>query len=350
MIHYSKGNLLQADVEAIINTVNCVGVMGKGIALQFKQAFPENFTTYAKACKARQVQPGHMFLFEREDLVNPRFIINFPTKTHWKAKSLLEHIEQGLVGLVQVIRDKQIKSIAIPPLGCGNGGLEWAAVRPLIEQALSQVPEVETYIYGPQSAPAVDAMPVATKTPNMTRARALFIKLIEQYSLPGYRLSLLEVQKLGYFLQEAGEALRLNYVKHHFGPYAENLNYVLQRIEGHFIRGYGDRSKNAQIHLMPDAVAQADVFLANDMDASQRLAQVEALIEGFETPYSMELLASVHWVSTREGVESGQEAVAKVQGWNSRKAKLMQTKHIQKAFEHLKDQQWVINNAKSTTL
>ncbi len=350
MIHYSKGNLLQADVEAIINTVNCVGVMGKGIALQFKQAFPENFTTYAKACKARQVQPGHMFLFEQEDLVNPRFIINFPTKTHWKAKSLLEHIEQGLVDLVQVIRDKQIKSIAIPPLGCGNGGLEWAAVQPLIEQALAQVPEVETYIYGPQSAPAVDAMPVATKTPNMTRARALFIKLIEQYSLPGYRLSLLEVQKLGYFLQEAGEALRLNYVKHHFGPYAENLNYVLQRIEGHFIRGYGDRSKNAQIHLMPDAVAQADVFLADDMDASQRLAQVEALIEGFETPYSMELLASVHWVSTREGVESGQEAVAKVQGWNSRKAKLMQTKHIQKAFEHLKDQQWVINNAKSTIL
>ncbi|MCF6324037.1 MAG: macro domain-containing protein, partial [Gammaproteobacteria bacterium] len=177
MIHYSKGNLLQADVEAIINTVNCVGVMGKGIALQFKQAFPENFAVYAKACKAKQVQPGHMFLFEREDLVNPRFIINFPTKTHWKAKSLLEYVEQGLVDLVQVTRDKQIKSIAIPPLGCGNGGLDWAVVRPLIERALAQVPEVEAYVYGPQPAPAVDAMPVTTKTPNMTRARALFIKL-----------------------------------------------------------------------------------------------------------------------------------------------------------------------------
>ena len=341
MIHYSKGNLLQADVEAIINTVNCVGVMGKGIALQFKQAFPDNFAAYAKACKAKQVQPGYMFLFEQENLVNPHFIINFPTKTHWKAKSLLEHVEQGLVDLVQVIRDKQIKSIAIPPLGCGNGGLDWVVVRPLIEQALAQLPEVDTYVYGPQPAPAVDTMPVTTKAPNMTRARALFIKLIEQYSLPGYRLSLLEVQKLGYFLQESGEALRLNYVKHHFGPYAENLNHVLQRIEGHFIRGYGDRNKDAQIHLMPDAVTQADVFLANDVDASQRLAQVEALIEGFETPYSMELLASVHWVSTRESVASEEEAVTKVQGWNPRKAKLMQAKHIQKAFERLRDQQWV---------
>jgi len=245
--------------------------------------------------------------------------------------------------LVQVIRDKQIKSIAIPPLGCGNGGLDWEVVRPLIEQALSQMPGVEVYVYGPQPAPAADAMPVMTNTPNMTRARALFIKLIEQYSLPGYRLSLLEVQKLGYFLQEAGEALRLKYVKHHFGPYAENLNHVLQRIEGHFIRGYGGRSKDAQIQLMPDAVAQADAFLADDADASARLAQVNALIEGFETPYGMELLASIHWVAKHEEANESSRAVAKVQNWNRRKAKLMRAKHIQKAFERLHDQQWIIS-------
>ncbi len=343
MIHYSKGNLLEANVEAIINTVNCVGVMGKGIALQFKQAFPENFAVYAKACNAAEVQPGRMFVFERRDLVNPRFIINFPTKTHWKAKSRLEHVEQGLVDLVRVIREKQIKSIAIPPLGCGNGGLDWADVQPLIEQAFEQLPEVEAFVYGPQPAPAVDAMPVATKAPAMTRARALFIKLIEQYSLPGYRLSLLEVQKLGYFLQEAGEELRLGYKKHIFGPYAENLNHVLQRIEGHFIRGYGDRSrgKDAQIHLMPDAVAQADAFLAEDADAAARLAQVKALIEGFETPYGMELLASVHWVANHEAATDSDTAVAKVQAWNARKAKLMQPKHIHKAFERLQTQQWL---------
>lgn len=341
MIHYSKGNLLQADVEAIINTVNCVGVMGKGIALQFKQAFPENFTVYAKACKAEKVQPGRMFVYEREDLVNPRFIINFPTKTHWKTKSRIEHIEQGLVDLVRVIREREIKSIAIPPLGCGNGGLPWARVQPLIEQAMSQVPEVEAYVYAPQTAPAADAMPVATKPPAMTRSRALFIKLIEQYSLPGYRLSLLEIQKLGYFLQEAGEALRLGYKKHIFGPYAENLNHVLQRIEGHFIRGYGDRNKDAQIHLMPDAVARADSFLAEDTDAAERLAYVKALIEGFETPYGMELLASVHWVVKQESANDATTAVAKVHEWNPRKAKLMRDKHIEKAFERLQTQHWV---------
>jgi len=341
MIHYSTGNLLQADVEAIINTVNCVGVMGKGIALQFKQAFPENFTAYAKACKAAEVQPGRMFVFERETLVNPRFIINFPTKTHWRAKSKIEHIEQGLAALVQVIRDKQIKSIAIPPLGCGNGGLDWVDVQPLIETALANVPDVDAYIYAPQSAPAAVNMPVGTKVPEMTRSRALFIKLIEQYSLPGYRLSLLEIQKLGYFLQEAGEELRLGYQKHIFGPYAENLNHVLQRIEGHFIRGYGDRNKDAQIHLMPDAVNQADAFLAEDAEASQRLGRVKALIEGFETPYGMELLTSVHWVAKQEAVDNASQAVINVQAWNSRKAKLMQAKHIEKAFVRLREQAWV---------
>jgi O-acetyl-ADP-ribose deacetylase (regulator of RNase III) len=340
MIHYCHGNLLQSNAEALVNTVNCVGVMGKGIALQFKQAFPDNFTRYKKACKANAVKTGSMFVAPTGNLFNPRWIINFPTKTHWRAASQLAHIEQGLVDLVRVIREHDIRSIAVPPLGCGNGGLSWQQVQPLIEASFKDFPELEVFIYPPQQAPAFDAMPVATKKPELTRARALFIKLIEQYCLPGYRLSLLEIQKLSYFLQVAGEPLRLNFKAHHYGPYADNLNHVLQRLEGHFIRGYGDRSKDAEIHLLPNSISEANVFLNDDPEAGQRLTRIKTLIEGFETPYGMELLATVHWILQPHPAANEAEVIKQVHQWNSRKKNLMRDTHIIKALVRLRQLGW----------
>jgi len=122
MIEYASGDILKCEADALVNTVNCVGVMGRGIALQFKNAFPENFRAYETACKLGAVQPGQMFVYETGQLTPPRFIINFPTKRHWRGKSRIEDIEAGLVDLVGVIRDKGIRSIAIPPLGAGLGG------------------------------------------------------------------------------------------------------------------------------------------------------------------------------------------------------------------------------------
>lgn len=340
MIHYQHGNLLQSDAEALVNTVNCVGVMGKGIALQFKQAFPANYTAYEKACKAHIVKPGKMFVVETGNLFNPRWIINFPTKTHWRALSRLEHIEQGLADLIRVIREYGIRSIALPPLGCGNGGLDWQQVKPLIEACLAELPEVDVFVYPPQEAPAADMMPVATPKPELTRARALFIKLIEQYCLPGYRLSLLEIQKLSYFLQAAGEPLRLNFKAHHYGPYADNLNHVLLRLEGHFISGFGDRSKDAEIHLLPNAIEEADVFLNDDSEARQRLTRIKTLIEGFETPYGMELLATVHWVQQQHPESNDAEIVKQVHQWSQRKKALMRGSHILKALARLRETGW----------
>jgi O-acetyl-ADP-ribose deacetylase (regulator of RNase III) len=211
MITLTRGNLLEDKVEAIVNTVNCVGVMGKGIALQFKQAFPENFKVYARACKKNEVRQGKMFIFSTDSFVNPKYIFNFPTKNHWRGKSKIKDVETGLADLAEEIRRLKIKSIAIPPLGCGYGGLKWADVRHLIENTFKDLPEVEVHLYEPKGAPEAESMPIETKTPNMTRSRALFIKLLHQYAIPGYRLSLLEIQKLAYFLQISGEPLRLNY-------------------------------------------------------------------------------------------------------------------------------------------
>jgi O-acetyl-ADP-ribose deacetylase (regulator of RNase III) len=219
MIEYKQGNLLEEHTEALVNTVNCVGVMGKGIALQFKQAFPENFKQYKKACDAGVVQPGQMFTTSTGKLF-PKYIINFPTKRHWKGKSKIKDIESGLTALVKEIEKLGIKSLAIPPLGCGNGGLNWAQVKPMISNAfakLPDIPDIKVVIFEPGGAPVADKIKVATKKPNMTLARALFIRLLEIYEIPGYRLTKIEIQKLAYFLQESGESLKLNYVKHQFG-------------------------------------------------------------------------------------------------------------------------------------
>ena len=302
MIEITKGNLLEANAEALVNTVNCVGFMGKGIALQFKQAFPANFKAYEAACRADEVIPGRMLVYDNGRLLNPRYIINFPTKRHWRGKSRIADIKSGLRALVEEVQKLGLHSVAVPPLGCGLGGLDWGEVRPLIEEAFRELPNVRVLLFEPTGTPDAKAMPVGTARPRMTPARAMFIKLMDAYAALDYSRTLLEVQKLAYFLQEAGEPLRLKYEAGHYGPFAPNLNKVLEVMEGHFIRGYGDRQKpDAEIELLPGAIEEASSFLADKPESLRRLDRVGRLIEGFETPYGMELLATVHWLAHRGG-------------------------------------------------
>jgi O-acetyl-ADP-ribose deacetylase (regulator of RNase III) len=344
MIQITRGNLLKADAEALVNTVNTVGVMGKGIALQFKQAFPDNYAFYRMAYEHGELQPGRMLVFETSRMINPRYIFNFPTKRHWRGKSRLEDIRAGLDALVDEIRRRKIASVAIPPLGCGNGGLGWGVIRPLIEAALEELPEVETLLFEPRGAPDAKTMPGGTPRPKMTRARALLIKLLDRYSVLGYSRTLLEAQKLAYFLQEAGEPLRLRYERGHYGPYAANLNKVFETLEGHFTRGYGDsQSPEAQLEMLPGAVDEADHFLSGEAKALARLDRLAALIEGFETPYGMELLASVHWVACREKEPAREPgaAAAAIRRWTRRKAELFQPFHVKVAWERLEAGGWL---------
>jgi O-acetyl-ADP-ribose deacetylase (regulator of RNase III) len=348
MIEIAKGNILEADAEALVNTVNCAGFMGKGIALQFKQAFPANFKAYETVCHAGQVVPGRMFVFDNGRLINPRYVINFPTKRHWRGKSRIGDIRSGLKALIDDVRRLGVRSIAVPPLGCGLGGLDWREVRPMIEGAFSELPDVRVLLFEPVGTPEAKAMPVGTARPRMTPARALFIKLMDAYAALEYSRTLLEVQKLAYFLQEAGEPLRLNYEAGHYGPYAANLNKVLEVMEGHFIRGYGDSQKpRAEIELLPGAVEEATAFLADKSESLARLGRVAELIEGFETPYGMELLATVHWVAHRGGPKSETPAsdfataAEQVHAWNPRKKKVFRPEHIRTAWNRLSQQGWI---------
>jgi O-acetyl-ADP-ribose deacetylase (regulator of RNase III) len=340
MLTLKTGNIIKADAEALVNTVNCVGIMGKGIALQFKKAFPETyFNHYQKACRNNELAPSKIHVWKTDSFLNPKYIINFPTKRHWKEKSKYEYIESGLKSLVSEIKRLGIRSIAIPPLGSGLGGLEWRKVREMIDTAFSELPEVETLVYEPKGAPAAREMPVRVAKPKMTLARALFIKLMQYYSRHAYRLTLLEIQKLAYFLQESGVNLRLNYVKHLYGPYAHNLNKVLEIMEGHYIRGYGDTQKpDMEITLLPDASTQADAYLDQHENVRVQLEKVNRLVDGFETPYGMELLASVHWILKHQKVQDIVEAMNK---WSIRKRNLFKADHIKVAYKHLKDEGWI---------
>jgi O-acetyl-ADP-ribose deacetylase (regulator of RNase III) len=344
MIESQQGNLLEAKAEALVNTVNCVGVMGKGIALQFKQAYPENFKQYKSACDRGEVKPGQMLTVATGNLFNPRYLINFPTKRHWKGKSKLEDIKAGLEALVAEVQRLEIQSIAIPPLGCGNGGLDWVVVKPLIVNAFAELPDVTVMIFEPGGAPTADQVQVNTSKPAMTRARALVISVFDRYGIPGYRLGRLEAQKLAYLLQEAGETgLKLEFKAHHYGPYADKLNHALQRIDGHYIKGYGDRAQQSQIYVLPQGREAAAAFLAEHGDANQRLEQVSQLIEGFETPYGMEMLATLHWVAKQnpQAAVDAEAAIAEVQVWSDRKRNLFKPSHLQKAWQRLKDQGWL---------
>ena len=344
MIEIAKGNLLTADAEALVNTVNCIGYMGKGIALQFKQAYPENFKAYEKVCRAQKLHPGRMFVFKTQLLQNPKYIINFPTKRHWKGNSKIEDIKTGLVALIREVKQLGIRSIAVPPLGCGLGGLNWSEFQPMIESAFAELPGVHVLLFAPTGAPDAKTMPVRTAKPKMTIGRAMVIKLMSQYGELAYRLTLLEIQKLGYFLQEAGENLRLNYIAHFYGPYAANLNKVLEAMEGHYTRGYGDSQKpDVEIELLPQAVVDADQFLTEHEASRKRLKCVAELIKGFEMPYGMELISSVHWVAKHQEppAANADAAVQAVHTWNDRKRAMFKAEHIQIAWQQLHDQGWV---------
>jgi O-acetyl-ADP-ribose deacetylase (regulator of RNase III) len=344
MIVLTKGNLIEADAEALVNSVNCEGYMGKGIALQFKKAFPENFKFYQRACRAGKIQPGRMFVHPTGSMMNPRYIINFPTKRKWRAKSKLEDIRVGLKALIEEVRERRIGSIAVPPLGCGLGGLNWREVKPIIEYAFAELPQVRVLLFEPAGAPAAKTMPVRTRRPKMTLARALLVRLMRQYTELAYRLTLLEVQKLAYFLQESGEPLRLRYVKHLYGPYAHNLNKALETLDGHFIRGYGDsQAPDAEIELVPAAIEEADQFLDGSLESRARLERVAEVIDGFETPYGMELISSVHWVALHEipPVTEAGEAVRAVHRWSDRKRTMFKPEHIGVAWERLRRLGWL---------
>jgi len=323
MITFIQGDLLRDDAEALVNTVNCVGVMGRGVALQFKNAFPANYEAYVEACENDAVQPGRMFVFATGYVTHPRYIINFPTKRHWRGKSRMEDIESGLDALAAEIQARGIRSLAMPPLGSGLGGLDWMDVKAIVLRRLSGFEGVDIRIYEPQGAPAARQMVRNREVPRMTAGRAALVELIRRYlgGLLDPMITLLEVHKLMYLLQEVGEPLRLRYTKGPYGPYAENLGHVLKAVEGHLISGYADGgdAPDKRLQLVPGAAEEAARFLSDQLETRHRFDAVSRLVDGFETPFGLELLTTVHWIQKHDRIRDLSDLVSGVHSWNDRK-------------------------------
>ena len=343
MIRFKTGDILAEDVEALVNAVNCVGVMGRGVALQFKKAFPENFKSYSAACKRKEVKPGRMFVFETGALA-PRYIVNFPTKRHWRTNSRMEDVEAGLDALVAEIEARNIRSIAIPPLACGSGGLAWDDVRPRIQAALSGLVDLRVTVFEPDAAPVAKDRARMRKPPEMTPGRAALVGLLRRYldAMLDPFVTLLEAHKLMYFLQEAGEPLRLRYAKAPHGPYADNLQRVLNEIEGHIVSSDADGGGDPEmpLELVPGAIEDAEAVLKRESETQTRFERVTELIYGFESSFGLELLATVHWVMTREIARPTSEVVARTHNWHRSKMRFT-PRQIALASTRLREKGWV---------
>jgi O-acetyl-ADP-ribose deacetylase (regulator of RNase III) len=351
MISFTQGNLLEAEVEAVVNTVNTVGVMGKGIALMFKEQFPANFEAYERACEDGRVRVGSMFVTENKELFGPKWIINFPTKTHWRVKTRLEWIEEGLKDLVRVIEEKKIRSIAVPPLGCGNGGLEWSAVRPLIVSALDGVQDLRVVIYEPTKTYQNVAKRKGVE--KLTPARALVAEMVRRYCLLGIDCSILEVQKLAWFIErgvhrlQVRDPLEFSFVANKYGPYSDKLRHLLDSLDGSYLhcdKRLADAGPLDLIWFRDDKKDRVSAYL-NSGEGKTYVGVLEwatYTIDGFESPLGMELLATVDWLGEVEGVERSTAGVMKaLQSWaggeaaGRRKLKIFDERLISIAIDQL---------------
>ena len=352
MIHFIQGNLLEAETEAVVNTVNTVGVMGKGIALQFKEAYPKNTKAYEIACKAGEVQVGKMFVTINPSLTNPRWIVNFPTKKHWIHPTKIEWVVDGLVELRHFIKQEKIRSISIPPLGCGNGGLKWSRVRQEIEAALSELDGVDIFVYQPTVEYMTHAKQAGVEA--LTPARAMIAEMVRRYSILGFECSLLEAQKLAWFLERSiltlqlDDPLNLEFVAHKYGPYSNRLHHLLNALDGSYLhcsKRLSDASPFETIWFDLDRRSSIEAYLNSNEVKPYRevMERTTRIIDGFESPLGMELLATVDWLIDRDNCTPTVEGIkAGLQHWSGggrtaviRKLEIFDDRLIDLALERL---------------
>ncbi|MGB3183613.1 MAG: macro domain-containing protein [Cyclobacteriaceae bacterium] len=337
---FVTGNLLDSEAEALVNTVNTVGVMGKGIALQFKERFPENFLAYKRACKEAKVEVGKMFVHKELTLHGEKTIINFPTKKHWRHKSQYSYIEEGLKDFVKVLRERNIRSVAIPPLGAGNGGLDWTKVKELLVKHLSDIPNTEILVYEPNAAiKQVLQKESRKKDVKLTPARAMLLHSLYRYEKFGEASSVFVANKIMYFLQQTGENLRLNFIPYAYGPYDQAVEKVLYALNGKYLKGLEQMQTEPFEPLELNYSKESEVaeYIDKELSAEQkqRLHTLFRIMEGFESAFSLEILSSVHFANKQLGVSEPVRTLKFIHDWNDRKKYQINERHVNIAMEHL---------------
>ena len=337
MIRFTKGNILESQAQALINTVNTVGVMGKGIALQFKKAYPDNFKIYYSAFKNNELAIGKLLVVKDQNITSgEKLIINFPTKKSWRKPSEYSYIEQGLDDLIRVINKYQIKSLAIPPLGSGSGGLRWEKVKKMIENKLSGS-NIDIIIYEPTAQIKEQLKKERVK---LTEARALLLYVLYDLVRNGEYVSEFSSEKVCYFLQRFGakDSFKLDFQPNFYGPYSGKVRYVLNYLNGSYIMGYSDMSKKPfePLTLIPDGLDAVEKYLKDKVNLKNIAEKTKTFLNGFYSDFALELLSSIDYITLENNTFDKGVIVESLEKWSTRKRSLfLNKKYIDISLKHL---------------
>lgn len=334
MIRFSTGNMFDAHVDAIVNTVNLVGVMGKGVALQFKERFKNNYQVYKQACDDRTLGIGNSLVVEEMWQGRNIWVINFPTKVHWRNPSEYMYIERGLENLIDIIHKYDIKSIAIPPLGAGNGGLDWYRVKDLIVSKLSSL-DCDIVVF----EPGYEAIS-AEKKVTLTQARALLVYMLDRVQREGNEATAFSAVKSVYFLQKFGaeKIFNMKFEKYIYGPYCDQVRHVLHAIDGGYIRGFADMTKKPfePFDVIPEKMSEVKYKVESDILLNDIVTRTCQFLDGFWDDFSLELMSSVDYLISVRPDASVDEVYDLLGAWNERKKKLFADKDkVKTAYNHI---------------
>ncbi len=338
MIKYIKGNILDSEAQALVNTVNTVGVMGKGIALQFKKAFLNNLKAYEEACKRKEIEVGKLFVTRDSNLnTGEKIIINFPTKTDWQKPSEYSYIEAGLNDLISVIKNYEIKSIAIPPLGSGNGGLEWERVKKMIDNKLNSI-DIEIFVYEPTSQIIEHLKKERVK---LTDARALLLYVLYDLVKNGEYASEFSSEKVCYFLQKFGakKYFNLKYEPNFYGPYSGKVRFVLNVLNGSYLMGFSDMSKKPfePLTLISNGYEDVKRHVESKPELTEIAKNTICFLNGFYSDFALELLSSIDFIVTNQKTFDKEFVSNKLDEWSTRKRSLFSNpRYIDISINHLK--------------
>jgi O-acetyl-ADP-ribose deacetylase (regulator of RNase III) len=339
MLTFKKGNILESGADALVNTVNTQGVMGKGIALQFRKEFPHNYKIYEDACKKGELQPGKLLIVEDQNLLGGKvWIINFPTKTSWRKPSEYIYIEQGLNELVRRLPDLHINTIALPPLGSGNGGLDWSRVKEMISSRLSSLSE-QVIVYEPT---ALIAEKMKKERVQLTEARAMLLYMLYQLQKAGEFVSEFSCEKICYFLQRFGGQpyFRLEFRQNFYGPYSGKVRHVINYLNGSYIMGYSSMDKKPfeALQLIPDGEKIVTNYLDERPELKKITSSTQKFLDGFYSDFALELLSSIDYITIKENSFEFNHVKSSLEEWSERKRTMFANdRFIFIALDHLKN-------------
>lgn len=338
MIHYTKGNILESEAEALVNTVNTVGVMGKGIALQFKREFPNNFQSYSKACKEGKIDIGQLFVSRDSSISSgEKLIINFPTKKDWRKSSEYEYIKAGLLDLQRIISEYGIKSVAIPPLGAGSGGLNWEVVKELIQDYLQNMP-IDIFVYEPTNQIKEYLKKERVK---LTPARALLLYVLYDLVRNGDFVSEFSSEKVAYFIQKFGgkKFLKLSFQKNFYGPYSGKVRFLLNVLNGSYIMGFSDMNKKPfePLTLIADGYDEVKNFVESKPELYKVATKTTNFLNGFYSDFGLELLSTIDFISQKIDSTDKETIKLELENWSDRKRTLFSNpRYLDISVRHLK--------------